>query len=68
MAAEFDRVHSVHRALRVGALNRILPPASLRPYLIDAVERGMRKTEESVLREVQAGNPLRKRRPLRRYS
>ena len=64
MAEEFDRVHSVHRALRVGALNRILPPASLRPYLIDAVERGMRKTEESVLREVQAGNPLRKEAPV----
>ncbi len=29
MAEEFDLVHSVHRALRVGALNDILPPASL---------------------------------------
>ena len=38
MAAEFDRVHSVHRALEVGALHRILPPADLRPYLIHAVE------------------------------
>jgi acetyl-CoA carboxylase carboxyltransferase component len=41
MASEFDRVHSVHRALSVGALNCILPPADLRPYLIRAVERGM---------------------------
>ena len=41
MAAEFDRVHSVQRALEVGALDRILPPANLRPYLIDAVERGI---------------------------
>ncbi len=48
MAEEFDRVHSVHRALRVGALNHILPPASLRPYLIDAVERGIRKTEDAI--------------------
>ncbi len=49
MAEEFDRVHSVHRALKVGALNDILPPASLRPYLINAVERGMSKTESGVL-------------------
>lgn len=43
MAAEFDRVHSVQRALQVGAIHRILAPASLRPYLIGAVERGMEK-------------------------
>jgi len=42
MASEFDRIHSVHRALSVGALNCIIPPAKLRSYLIDAVERGMR--------------------------
>ncbi len=47
MAAEFDRVHSVQRALDVGALNRIIPPANLRPYLIDAVERGMGRVEEA---------------------
>ncbi len=47
LAAEFDRVHSVRRALDVGALNYIIPPAKLRPYLIDAVERGMAREEES---------------------
>jgi len=47
MAAEFDRVHSVQRALAVGALNCIIPPANLRPYLIDAVERGMGREEEA---------------------
>jgi len=51
MAAEFDRVHSVQRALDVGALHRIIPPASLRPYLIDAVERGMARVKESKLAE-----------------
>jgi hypothetical protein len=41
----------VHRALRVGSLHRIIPAAALRPYLIDAVERGMRRTlEEKPLR------------------
>jgi acetyl/propionyl-CoA carboxylase alpha subunit/acetyl-CoA carboxylase carboxyltransferase component len=51
VADEFDRVHSVERALRVGSLDRILPPRELRPYLIDAVERGMAR---QVARE-QAG-------------
>jgi acetyl-CoA carboxylase carboxyltransferase component len=43
LAFEFDHEHSVHRALRVGSLHRILPPRDLRPYLVDAVERGMAK-------------------------
>jgi acetyl/propionyl-CoA carboxylase alpha subunit/acetyl-CoA carboxylase carboxyltransferase component len=47
MASEFDRVHSVQRALDVGALNYIVPPAKLRPYLIHAVERGIAREEES---------------------
>jgi acetyl-CoA carboxylase carboxyltransferase component len=47
MASEFDRVHSVQRALDVGALNYIIPPANLRPYLIHAIERGIRRVEES---------------------
>jgi acetyl/propionyl-CoA carboxylase alpha subunit/acetyl-CoA carboxylase carboxyltransferase component len=44
-AAEFDAVHSVQRALAVGALHHIIPPANLRPYLIDAVERGIARTD-----------------------
>jgi acetyl/propionyl-CoA carboxylase alpha subunit/acetyl-CoA carboxylase carboxyltransferase component len=47
VAAEFDSTHSVHRALEKGALHRIIPPAQLRPYLIDAIERGMRKVAEA---------------------
>jgi len=45
-AAEFDRVHSVQRALQVGALDRIIPPDQLRPYLIDALERGIARVME----------------------
>src|SRR5271169_263838 len=48
MAAEFDRVHSVFRALNVGALNHIIPPKNLRSYLIDAVERGVEREENAV--------------------
>ena len=48
MANEFDRVHSVHRALKVGALNHIVGPANLRPFLINSVEQGIRREEEKI--------------------
>ncbi len=44
VAEEFDAVHSVHRALAVGSLDRIIPPSTLRPYLVEAIERGMART------------------------
>jgi acetyl/propionyl-CoA carboxylase alpha subunit/acetyl-CoA carboxylase carboxyltransferase component len=48
MADEFDRVHCVERALKVGALNRIIAPDQLRPYLVGAIERGMQNRDNSV--------------------
>jgi len=51
MASQFDRVHSVQRARDVGALNHIIPPANLRPYLIYAIERGIAKEKESECRK-----------------
>jgi len=53
VAEEFDGVHTVERALRVGSLDRIIPAASLRPYLIDAVERGMARTLERSARDAR---------------
>jgi acetyl/propionyl-CoA carboxylase alpha subunit/acetyl-CoA carboxylase carboxyltransferase component len=44
MADEFDRVHSIERAREVGSVQAIVPAARLRPYLIDAVRRGMQRT------------------------
>jgi len=38
---EFDAIHSVERALKMGSLDRIVAAEDLRPYLVDAVERGM---------------------------
>ncbi|HET9596302.1 MAG TPA: carboxyl transferase domain-containing protein, partial [Anaeromyxobacteraceae bacterium] len=38
---EFDKIHSVERALKVGSLDRIIAAKDLRPYLVDAVERGI---------------------------
>jgi acetyl/propionyl-CoA carboxylase alpha subunit/acetyl-CoA carboxylase carboxyltransferase component len=43
VAEEFDTIHSVHRALKVGSVHRIIPAPSLRPYLVDAIERGIER-------------------------
>ncbi len=48
VAAEFDHIHSVHRALEVGALTTILPPENLRPFLIEAVERGILRCSQQL--------------------
>jgi acetyl/propionyl-CoA carboxylase alpha subunit/acetyl-CoA carboxylase carboxyltransferase component len=41
VAAEFDGVHSIQRAQRVGSVDAIIRPQELRPQLIAAVERGL---------------------------
>ncbi len=51
VAAEFDAVHTIDRALRVGSVNRIIDPHDLRPYLVDAVERGMARELERLSNE-----------------
>ena len=56
VADEFDAIHSVHRALQVGSLDRIIRAADLRPYLVDAIERGIARHLE---RSGAAGKPVR---------
>ncbi|MCV6968108.1 ATP-binding protein [Mycobacterium bohemicum] len=41
VAEEFDRIHTVQRALAVGSVDRIISAEALRPYVIDALERGL---------------------------
>ncbi len=41
VADEFERVHDIERAKRVGSVHTIIPARELRPYLIGAVERGL---------------------------
>ncbi|MFY9824603.1 MAG: carboxyl transferase domain-containing protein, partial [Thermoanaerobaculia bacterium] len=41
LARELDQIHDVERARTVGSIHRIIAPERLRPYLVDAVERGM---------------------------
>ncbi|WP_425569214.1 carboxyl transferase domain-containing protein [Pseudonocardia xishanensis] len=44
VAEEFDSTHSIQRAQRVGSVHQIVDPHQLRPYLVDAVRRGMSRT------------------------
>jgi hypothetical protein len=46
VANEFDAIHTIERALRVGSVDRIIPASTLRPYVVDALERGMSRTPE----------------------
>jgi acetyl-CoA carboxylase carboxyltransferase component len=41
VADEFDSIHTIQRAQSVGSVDRIIPAAELRPYVVDALERGM---------------------------
>ena len=43
VAAEFDLIHSVERAREMGSISAIVPPARLRSYVIDAIDRGVAK-------------------------
>ena len=43
VASQFDRTHNVQRAKRVGSIDQVIPPATLRPYLIEALERGIQR-------------------------
>ena len=46
-AERFDRVHSIERAVRMGSMKAVVELASLRGFLIEAVERGIRRADPS---------------------
>ncbi|MGI5128542.1 carboxyl transferase domain-containing protein [Pseudonocardia sp. CA-107938] len=46
VADEFDAKHSIQRAQEVGSVDEIVAPERLRPYLVDAVQRGMAKAAQ----------------------
>ena len=41
VAAEFDRVHSIQRAVAVGSVDAVIRAAEIRPRIIEAIERGL---------------------------
>jgi hypothetical protein len=46
VAGEFDAIHTVGRAQRVGSVDRIISARELRPYVVDALVRGMARWED----------------------
>jgi len=47
VASEFDRIHSIERAKKVGSVDRIIPPGELRRFLVEAVERGISRAQRA---------------------
>jgi acetyl/propionyl-CoA carboxylase alpha subunit/acetyl-CoA carboxylase carboxyltransferase component len=47
VADEFDQIHSIERAKKVGSVDQIILPGELRPYLVAAVERGIARTRQA---------------------
>ncbi len=43
VAAEFDGVHDIHRAVRVGSVDEVVTVAALRPRVIQAIESGLNR-------------------------
>jgi hypothetical protein len=43
VAAEFDRIHTIQRAVEVGSVDAIISVAQLRPRIIDAITSGLRR-------------------------
>ena len=54
VAREFDDVHTVERAQRVGSIDHIVAPENLRPYLIAAVQRGLDRTNSTDTTKTEA--------------
>jgi len=44
VAAEFDAIHSIERAVRVGSVDAVISARELRPRLVEAVERGAERS------------------------
>jgi hypothetical protein len=49
VADEFDAIHDIRRAQRVGSVDLIVPARELRPYVIGALERRLSKTVSLVV-------------------
>ncbi|WP_408641687.1 ATP-binding protein [Solicola gregarius] len=42
VAAEFDAIHNIHRAVDVGSVDEVITPARLRPRIIEVLDRYLR--------------------------
>jgi acetyl/propionyl-CoA carboxylase alpha subunit/acetyl-CoA carboxylase carboxyltransferase component len=50
VAAEFDGIHSIERAVRVGSVDAVISARELRPRLVEAVERGLARPDSQEVR------------------
>ncbi|HYB00800.1 MAG TPA: carboxyl transferase domain-containing protein [Ktedonobacteraceae bacterium] len=50
VASEFDQIHNVQRAKRVGSIDHVIEPEAIRPYLIEALERGINRELRRIAR------------------
>ncbi len=41
VAAEFDGVHDIHRAVEVGSVDEVIAARDLRPKVVEAIEKGL---------------------------
>jgi acetyl/propionyl-CoA carboxylase alpha subunit/acetyl-CoA carboxylase carboxyltransferase component len=57
MAAEFDEIHTVERARRVGSLEQIVPPAELRSVLIGLLDDRRLRVDAAELAAEDRGSP-----------
>jgi acetyl/propionyl-CoA carboxylase alpha subunit/acetyl-CoA carboxylase carboxyltransferase component len=48
VASEFDHTHDILRAQRVGSVDYVIPASRLRPYLVEAIERGIAREMETL--------------------
>ncbi|RKR92935.1 acetyl/propionyl-CoA carboxylase alpha subunit [Micromonospora pisi] len=56
VAAEFDRVHSVQRAVEAGSVDAVIRPVDLRPRIIEAIESHLRRPVQPSPRRAPSGH------------
>ncbi len=52
VAAEYEAVHNIERARRIGSVHAVIPAAELRPRIVAALERGMARTMAALDTEI----------------
>jgi acetyl-CoA carboxylase carboxyltransferase component len=50
VAAEFESIHTIERALSTGSVHAIISPDQIRPYLVAALERGVARFDPDAVR------------------
>jgi hypothetical protein len=59
VADEFDGIHDIRRALRVGSVDQIIPAEQLRPFVIRALERRLAAGVTPEVPGMRNGEPIR---------